>query len=219
MDSTTPPPDSQHARAYMQLRRLVGYVGILLPILLVAGNALIFRGPILPSISHYYHSGMRDVLVGGLCAMGMFLFYYSGYDRWEDLAGIAGGVFALCVAFFPTVEQGPLGITGTIHYISAMALFLTLATYSLFLFSRQQPDTSGRQFTTLHRICGLAMIAAVLGIVVFFLFFRSGHPDSFVPLGLETAALWAFGVSWFAEGRELTGLKPRRAAPADARRS
>jgi hypothetical protein len=205
MATTMYPSDSQHARVYMQLRRLVGWIGILLPIVLVAGNALIFGGDrILPSISHYYHSDMRDVLVGGLCAMGMFLFYYSGYDAWEDWAGNAAGVFALGVALFPTVERGPLGTTGIIHYVSAIALFLTVATYPLFLFSRNRPYASGRRFAWIHRVCGMVLVASVLGIAVFFLFFRGEHPDSHVPLGLETASLWAFGLSWLVEGRELT---------------
>jgi len=209
MADATYPLEAQFARAYLQLRRLVGWIGILLPTVLVAGNAVIFGDdPILPSISHYYHSGMRDVFVGGLCAMGMFLFYYSGYDTWEDWAGNAGGLFALGVAFFPTAEHGPLGTTGTIHYVSAIALFMTLAAYSLFLFSRKRPFGGGAVIVWIHRACGLAMVAVVLGIAVFFIFFHGDHPDSRVPFILETTALWAFGLSWFVEGRVLRAETP-----------
>jgi len=204
MENDTIPSDSQHVRAYMQLRRSVGWIGVFLPLLLMTGNAAVFGGDlVLPSLSRYYFTGMRDVFVGGLCAMGMFLFYYSGHDAWEDWAGNVAGGFALLVAFFPTVESGPLGAAGIVHYASAIALFLVLGACSFFLFSRQRPHSPDRTLALVHRICGAMMFLVVVGIAVFFIVFREDHPDSYFAFVVETVALWSFGVSWLIEGRAL----------------
>jgi len=48
---------------------------------LILGKILYFRDPgIQDSISSYYYTDMRDVLVGSLCAIGVFLWSYRGYD-------------------------------------------------------------------------------------------------------------------------------------------
>ena len=40
----------------------------------------------LESISSYYHSVMRDIFVGSLCAVGTFLISYRGYDKRDNRA-------------------------------------------------------------------------------------------------------------------------------------
>jgi len=60
---------------------------------------LIFNEDIIQeSISHYYYTGMRNVFVGALCAVALFMFFYCGYDKWDDLAGDMAGIFAIGVA-------------------------------------------------------------------------------------------------------------------------
>ncbi len=55
---------------YLALRKAVGWIGILLPLVLILGMLLIFRGDaIQKTISQYYYTGMRDVFVGALCAI------------------------------------------------------------------------------------------------------------------------------------------------------
>lgn len=49
------------------------------------------------SVSGYYYTGVRDVLVGSLCAIGVFLFSYSGYDDWDKWLTNAAGLFAIGV--------------------------------------------------------------------------------------------------------------------------
>ncbi|MFU8842923.1 MAG: hypothetical protein ACNA7V_03845 [Bacteroidales bacterium] len=71
-------PDNQNnnlIHSYLALRTAVGWIGIMLPFTLVTGVILIFRERmIMHSISSYYYSGMRDVFVGALCAIALFLF-------------------------------------------------------------------------------------------------------------------------------------------------
>ena len=64
--------------SYFTLRKTLGLLGILLPFVLVFGNWIIFRDGLENSISSYYHTGMGDVFVGILFAMGLFLFSYKG---------------------------------------------------------------------------------------------------------------------------------------------
>lgn len=55
-------------------------------------------------------------------------------DNW--LGNIAG-IFAIGVAWFPTAEiAGEGSLSSTIHYISATIFFLSLAVFSLFLFTK-----------------------------------------------------------------------------------
>ena len=85
---------SRHTYSYLALRKAVGWIGILLPFALMLGVILIFKGEIIQeSISHYYHTEMRNVLVGALCAVALFMFFYTGYDKWDDWAGNVAGFF------------------------------------------------------------------------------------------------------------------------------
>jgi hypothetical protein len=87
--------------SYMFLRQLVGCIGTLLPVALIAGN-LMFSAAVRESISGYYYTPMRNVFVGALCALGVFLIAYDGHDKLERLVTDGAGVFAIFVAFCPT---------------------------------------------------------------------------------------------------------------------
>jgi hypothetical protein len=195
---------SQHTQTYMGLRRAVGLIGILLPFSLMLGNYFIFKGPIvLRSISRYYHSDIRDVFVAALCAMALFLFFYSGYGRRERWAGILAGFLTLGVVFFPTTLAGPTSLIGTLHYTCAALLFLLLAWISLFHFPRKRPGTAKQVTDTIQVICGLLMIACVVAIALYYAFFRVEGRETCVVFVGETVALVAFGVSWLTEGFDL----------------
>ena len=50
---------TRHTYSYLALRKAVGWIGILLPFVLMLGVYLIFKGPFIhESISHYYYSKM-----------------------------------------------------------------------------------------------------------------------------------------------------------------
>jgi hypothetical protein len=86
----------------MLLRQVVGWIGTLLPIVLIVGNAISSTTPRPDSMSGYYYTDMRNIFVGALCALGVFLVAYDGYDdvdRW--VTNIAGGG-AIGVALCPT---------------------------------------------------------------------------------------------------------------------
>jgi hypothetical protein len=85
--------------SYLFLRRAIGLIGALLPIVLPLGNCLSTgRWLLLPSVSSYYYSDMRNVFVGSLCAVGVFLICYR-YQQWDDVLSNLAGFFAIGVAF------------------------------------------------------------------------------------------------------------------------
>jgi len=134
--------------SYLNLRRIVGVIGILLPVVLRVG-VTIFGLPEPYSVSGYYYSPMRNVLVASLCVLGIFLIAYRGYDRLDSrITNVAGGA-AIGVAFFPT--SNPLfspAWVGRLHPYFAAVAILSLALMAL-QFTRSQPaDQSQRSGET-----------------------------------------------------------------------
>ncbi len=197
---------SRHTHSYLSLRKAVGWIGLLLPFVLMLGLFILFRGEVVQkSISHYYHTGMRDIFVGALCAIALFMFFYSGYDKWDNRAGNLAGLFAIGVAWFPTTEVGPSDWTGKTHFFCAALLFITLAIFSLFLFTKKGVNPTPRKLKRnwIYILCGIIMIACLIAIVVFYNFIRADPSESSFVFWAETVALVAFGVSWLTKGETL----------------
>lgn len=199
-------PNADLTYSYLALRNAIGWIGILLPFVLIGGMFLIFNGKVIQkTISQYYHTGMRDVFVGSICAIALFLFFYKGYNKWENRAGTLAGFFAIGIAWFPTTQAGPLDLPGNIHLICASSFFMILAGFSLFFFTMGRPHPTLRKVkrNKIYVICGIIMLACLVSIVIFFNFFQSGNPDSYFVFWAETVALIAFGVSWITKGGTL----------------
>ncbi|HVN59143.1 MAG TPA: hypothetical protein VMT63_12665 [Bacteroidales bacterium] len=195
-------------RSYMSLRKAVGWIGILLPFVLMIGLIALFRGcGTLDSISLYYYSRMRNVLVGALCGIGFFLFFYRGYDNWkktnwDEWITNIGGVLAIAIAFCPTTECGKLDLKGIFHFIFAAVFFILLACYSIFVFTRSTGKMS-RQKKVRNKIyvaCGIVMILSMIAIGVYVMFIESESRKYPVTFWSETIALAAFGLSWLTKG-------------------
>jgi len=197
--------------SHLVLRRTLGVLGLLFPVLLSLLCWLFYecRG-IKPSISDYYHSGVRDGFVGFLIAIGLFLFAYRGHnerpgDR-DNIIGNLGAVFAIGVALFPTASE--VSLFRTLHTISATLLFLTFAYFSLRLFTKtkegQDPTEEKLQRNRFYKLCGYVILACIALIAVFFLFFEDSALKEYRPVfWLESIALWAFGWSWLVKGETL----------------
>ncbi len=197
--------------SYLSLRKAVGWIGILLPFVLVAGHLIIFNGAsALTNMSTYYHTGMRDLFVGAICAIALFLFFYKGYDRWDNSAANLAGFFALGVAFFPTVKEGPWDWIAWVHFSCAACFLVILALISIFLFTRGEEHLTEmkKKRNLIFRACGIIMLVALASIEVFFLFFDGINSDSRFVLIAETVTLMAFGISWLTKGGTLYPDKP-----------
>lgn len=88
--------------SYMYLRKIVGWTGSLLPVVLIVGGLLSVTASLPDSMSGYYYTQMRNVFVGALCALGIFLVGYAGYDDLDRWITNVAGVGAIGVAFLPT---------------------------------------------------------------------------------------------------------------------
>ncbi len=193
--------------SYLTLRRLVGVLGVLLPLVLAVGWFVLSRTVELQwSISHYYATEMQDVFVGVLFVIGWFLFAYKGYERKDDVAGDLACVCALGVALFPTTS-GSLAIRA-VHFVSATVLFLTLSYFALVLFTKrkQGEDPTPEKLTRnkIYRACGVVMLVCIASIALYNVLPENRSLAARKPVfWLESFALWAFGVSWFVKGKTL----------------
>jgi len=193
----------QHTKSYFALRRAVGIIGLVLPFVLMLGNYYYFKGDlVLPTISQYYHSPMRDVFVGGLISIAAFMFFYSGYGKWDRLAGILAGFLTMGVVFFPTsvsVESGG----GRVHSVLAILLFLVLAAISIFHFPRKRPGVDTQRTDTLQVACGLIMLTCLLAVFLYYYVRGFAKSEGCFVFIVESIALMSFGISWFTEGLDL----------------
>ncbi len=201
--------NSSLVQSYLELRKAVGIVGISLPFVLVFGK-IVFESPgIQSSISDYYYTIMGDVFVGSLCAIGVFLMSYRGYERQDDIAGDLACVSAIGVALFPTTpDQNPTSIDqviGSVHYVFAAIFFIILAFFCLFLFRKSDPTKpmkrQKRQRNTIYTVCGYTILACIALIAFYAVFLRGTAVENLDPVfWLEATAVLFFGISWLVKG-------------------
>jgi len=208
--------DQQLVISYQNLRKAVGILGLLLPVALASG-VLLFSNCnfIQDSISDYYYTKMGNLFVGVLCAVGLFLFSYNVYERKDMIASKLACFFAVVVAFSPTtgpdagsacnlLHRNSPAWASTIHDIAATLFFLTLAYFSLFLFTKSSghPTDNKKKRNKIYKVCGYTILSCIL---LLFLYFKVPAIQSLLvdykPVFiLETVALWAFGFSWLTKG-------------------
>ena len=116
--------------SYLTIRRAIGWLGLLLPFILLIGNytvnqlnilnssffikdckAPVYKaaGSFKSSISHYYYSTVGELFTGVLLAVALFMYCYKGHKLRKGEKGLSdnalsnlAGLFALGVVIFPT---------------------------------------------------------------------------------------------------------------------
>jgi hypothetical protein len=194
--------------SYLTLRRTIGVLGVALPVLLVMVHWILMGvgTGIEDSISDYYGTVVRDILVGVLFTIGWFLFAYRGEEPEDDVAGDLACLFALGVALFPTTSD--YGLIRILHGGSAALLFLTLSYFCLRLFTKTEEhrDPTKEKITRnrIYRTCGVIILVCIALIAIYYLFLSHTRIAAIKPVfWLELFALWAFGFSWFIKGETL----------------
>lgn len=98
--------------SYIALRRVAGWIGIALPVIVVIFDWFVAHHPCIPSsISASYYTGTRNVFIGSLCSVGVFMLCSLGYPKdrpWSVLAGAT----AFLVAFCPTTPDSGCHFSG-----------------------------------------------------------------------------------------------------------
>lgn len=197
----------------LHYRKVVGFMGIFLTPALY-----LFAGGFIPdSISSYYYQASSTIFVGTMCAIGIFLCCYEGYELGDHVASFIAGVAAVMVGLCPTAPDPPTLPTshqiflGNIHLASATIFFLAITYLCWFQFI--QSDKSPKDRTPqkrirnrVYRFCGLIMLVGLLGVEAdhvwgdaFNAFFTVVKPVLF----FETIAIMAFGFAWLVKGEGL----------------
>jgi hypothetical protein len=203
MTTATTSPQTTLVHSYLFLRRAIGLIGLALPFVLILGKQLVQGGDLIGSLSGYYYTDLRDVLVGAMCAVGVFLLAYYGHDRIDNLASSVAGLGAIGLALLPTTPDHDVTAwdrtSGVLHWVFAAVFFLSLAYFCLRLFPHdgEQPPGTG----VVYRVCGVVILACLVLIAATKAF---GLLPALLPaLWLESVAVWAFGAAWLVKGQTL----------------
>jgi hypothetical protein len=204
--------------SFKALRRLIGILGMTLPLICFLGG-LLFGGECLrQSISIYYYSNVRDFFVGLMLGMSFFMMTYMGYQRIDTIANLAAGVAGIGVGLFPCLLDAPdapvgffqlrQGCSNVVHIVCAGAFFVILALSSLFLFTRTSKDRAPterkRKRNVVYIVCGCVMIATLVALVLIMRFLDDQIQERTKAVFIaETILLEAFGISWLVKGETI----------------
>ena len=193
------------ALSYRNLRAIIGYVGLALPVVLVLTGLV--DGHFESSISTYYYTKVGDVFTGALCAIAVFLVAYR-LTSWtiDNIATTAAGIAALGVALFHAAPQnatpGQVHLS-YVHLACAATLFILLGAISLFIFpTDMSPEEKLQQK---WRAPAYMAFGALIWLSIIFMPTLSALAGSFyndnrVFFILETICVLAFSASFILKG-------------------
>ena len=187
----------QAARSYLYLSLGIGLIAALLPILLMLAGG--YQGH--DSISSYYTIEVwpsRDILVGSLCAVGVFLFLFHGLSKWENWLLNFAGMAVIAVALIP------MTVSVVLHRGFAIVFFALIGIVAIF-FSKKRVDkiphkATRRVFKTGYTAAGTAMI--VLPLVIAGLQLSPASSFRHWMFWIECAAIASFSVYWILKTAE-----------------
>ena len=225
------------ALSYRNLRAIIGYVGLALPVVLVLTGLV--DGHFESSISTYYYTKVGDVFTGALCAIAVFLVAYR-LTSWsvDNIATTVAGFAALGVALFHAAPQNatPSQLRlSYIHLTCAATLFILLGAISLLIFpSDMSPEEKRQQKWRVPCYRGLGALIWLSIILMPTLSALAGsfYNDNRVFFILETICVLAFSASFILKGHgqpcdrdyslkaktPLSGTRDRTQVPAGAQR-
>jgi hypothetical protein len=207
--------EAQAARSYLYLSLGIGLIAVVLPFLLMAAGGY----EIHDSMSSYYTTDVRssrDILVGSLCAVGVFLFLFHGLSRLENWLLNFAGIAIILVALIP------MPTSELLHRGFAIVFFLLIGAVAIFL-SKGRVDNlpAGKRlfFKSAYNLVGALMVAAP--VVVTGLEFIFGSASHWV-FWAECIAIVSFSAYWFLKTLEyrlllrIRWFAPNHNAHADA---
>lgn len=206
-------------RSYFRVRQTLGWLGFSLPVLLIC-TGMLSEG-MAPSVSDFFHTLSRDIYVGVLVSIGVFLFVYEGYDRQpgETLAdnwiATVAGASVIGVALFP--NESPSGevealtqhlvgvsLSPAFHYSCAFVFFYCMGHFCMFRFAK----TSDLRRRRIYRQCGWAIIASCAGLFIATILRQAGSPEVAalvteleMVFWVEVLGICAFSLAWIVKGR------------------
>lgn len=210
-----PPLNNEFVISYLKLRKAIGWLGLLMPVIVRWGAKLLEKIPSHDSISAYYYTSMRDVFVGILAAIGVFLFCYRGPSKQDNILTNIAGLCAIGIGLLPTEpiyhelissrfltssaecysNHGPLGF----HIYVVAAFFLIISYLAIFRFPKPSQPYITKQKLSRNKIyvaCGIVMVLMLIAIVAI----KAIAPKQSI-FWPETVAIVAFGIAWLVKGQ------------------
>jgi len=203
--------------SYITIRRTIGILGILLPVICLAGGYFLAHEPLKSSISLYYYTNMHDVFVGILFMVSIFLVTYEDERKMDDFLTTIVGFAGFGIVIFPCKNIAePCSNIGTfqlvastsdiIHLISASVFFILLGFNSIFIFTRKKSDVKSDKRNELIRdyiyiFSGVTILVCMsILLVCYAVQGECGFNKSNMPIIFESIMLFAFGASWLVKG-------------------
>jgi hypothetical protein len=216
MDHSTLPREARQTllrhvfATYNSLRLGMAVISFAFPLVLVVVGW--WHGlPLQGSMSAYYWASIegdppaRVWFVGGLFAIGSFLFLYKGYTRLEDWALNFAALFAIGVALFPmSWNCGSDCPNPNPHAEFAIAFFVCIA-YVAFFESRRtlrdvQDQAFARRYRNLYWLTTALMILSPVAAIIAHTVFQKYHALTYF---IELFGIWAFALFWLIKSWEL----------------
>ncbi len=209
--------------SYNRIRKLVGFLGLLLPIIIVLG----YWG-FLPSISLFYYTRSAVFFIAILAAFGLLLISYEGYEPKKSEKGLSdnmvshiGGFAILIVVLVPTCCKPELSVCQVcpsegfclfghtdktidiFHLLSAGIFFFFMGYMSIINFRRG----TDKKYHPMYKLCGYIIWFSLLLLIIEFGIRLSGLGKGYItPYDvyiMETVMVFAFAISWLLKGRTL----------------
>jgi len=205
------PGRSSHLeQSFLAQRRGMSILAAVFPLVFLASSVL-KRTPFQHSISDYYWTLEleRNLLVGILCAIAVFLILYKGYNWLEDRILDLAGACAAGVALVPTAAPGEEG--GTLHACFAVTFFACIFYIVIFMSRKSLEELAdpGRAalFRRAYRWCAGVMIGSIALALAGRLLLPRAHFEVLLDFGavfwFEAIGVWSFAAFWYLKTREL----------------
>ncbi len=208
-----PRPMVQLEQAFLEQRRGMAVLAALFPVAFLVSSFVLHRTEFQTSISAYYWTRdlERNVFVGTLCAIGVFLLLYKGYTWVEDRVLDVAGASAVGIAFFPMDRAGDCAGKGaSIHGVFAVLFFACIFYVCIFMSEkslRQIQDLALRaRFRNAYRTCSGIMVGSIAIAVASRLLpgdFALALCERSAVFWFEAVGVWAFSAFWYVKTREL----------------
>jgi hypothetical protein len=191
-------------RSYLVLSFGMGLLALSLPFLLVAIGG--YDGHYSISYFYYVNELARNVLVGILWAIGVFLILFHGLSSLENWLLNVAGLAAISIAINP---MDPISNNGsgegsgiTIHSASAILFFALLAVVAVFLSKGRiryiRSPVARRTFAGLYDAAALLMVAMPVAVVLIHFVGRGAVQTHWV-FWIECLGIAGFAMYWFVK--------------------
>lgn len=208
--------------SYLTIRKIIGTLGLLLPVIVVIANECTF----LPSISHYYYTPAALFFIAILSSFGLFLISYRGYEKTtteklsDNVITHIGGFAVLIVVLLPTACTGvdctfidtdfsngfPLyghknKCISAIHLTSAGVFLFCMGWMALKRFTKGNTTKFHWYYKLSGYIIWICISLLALEFLLSTLLKRRISVTPYDVYILETVAVFFFGSSWLIKGK------------------